>query len=75
MNADFDVATGRTTRGSGVRNLYYANEQGFVYVEEISGGGAGSDPHRYFRVTAYNAAGDAEPSAVVCGAPRRLPAC
>lgn len=72
-SADFDVTTGKSTKAPGVRNLYYTNEQGFVYVEEISG--AGSDPRRYFRVTAYNTTGEAQPSAVVCGAPTGSPTC
>jgi hypothetical protein len=68
-SADFDVATGSSTRAPGVTNVFYSVEQGFAYVENISGA------QRYFRVTAYNAAGDATPSAVVCGAPVGYPAC
>ena len=72
--ADYDVATGTSVKASGVTNVYFTNSQGFSYVEVVTDS-ATNGPRRYYRVTAYNAAGAATPSAVVCGTPPGFPAC
>ena len=72
--ADLDVATGTSTKASSVVNLYVASDGSFVYVEVVTDA-ATSGPQRYFRVTAYNSAGDGEPSMVVCGAPTPATPC
>lgn len=66
--ADLDVATGTGTKAAGVVNLFVASDGSFVYVEVVSDA-ATNGPRRYYRVTAYNPAGSAAPSAVVCGTP------
>ena len=72
--ADYDVATGTSTKASGVTNVYYTSEFGFVYVELVSDSQT-TGPKRYYRVTAYNAAGEGAASEVVCGAPTAYPSC
>lgn len=71
-SADLNVVTGATTKESGVMNLY-VNGSSVFYVG-VFGDGT-SDPHWYFRVTAYNGAGEGPVSGVVCGAPVGIPAC
>lgn len=66
--ADLDVATGTGTKAAGVVNPFVASDGSFVYVEVVSDA-ATNGPRRYYRVTAYNSAGDAAPSAAVCGMP------
>jgi hypothetical protein len=70
VSADLNVSTGASTKDNTVVNLY-ADGARLVYVEVP----ATADPHRYYRVTAYNNAGEGTPSAVVCGAPVGYPAC
>ena len=72
--ADFDVATGSSTKASGVTNVYFASAQSIGYIEVLSDT-VTTGPRRYYRVTAYNAAGDAAPSAVVCGTPPPIATC
>jgi hypothetical protein len=86
VNADLNITTGKATAGSDVVNLlsekysYKPANAGiaapdtspwFEYVETVTTGAT----RRYFRVAAYNANGDAPPSAVVCGVPTGRPAC
>ena len=70
VSADFNVAAGTSTKDTTVVNLY-ADGARLVYVEVP----ATADPHRYYRVAAYNAGGEGAPSAVVCGAPVGYSAC
>jgi hypothetical protein len=86
--ADVNVTTGKTTAASGVTNVFSdqqtffppasatpvptTSSKQFHYVEVVSTPG---NPSRYYRVTAYNAAGDGRPSATVCGAPVGFSAC
>ena len=55
-------------------NVYYSNEFGFVLIEVPSDRHT-TGPQRYYRVTAYNAAGEGAASEVVCGAPTGYPSC
>ena len=72
--ADYDVATGTSVKAAGVTNVvFFSSSQTFQYVEIVSA--VPADPHRYFRVTAYNAGGEGSPSAVVCGSPPGTPPC
>jgi hypothetical protein len=81
-----DITTGKATAGSDVINILsqkYSYKPAtvafappdsspwFEYIEIVSGG----VNRHYFRVVAYNANGDAPPSAVVCGYPTGRPAC
>jgi hypothetical protein len=72
--AELDVATGTSTKASGVTNVFVASDGNFVYIE-LLGDAITSEPRRYYRVIAYNPAGEASPSAVVCGAPTPNTAC
>jgi hypothetical protein len=63
--ADYDAATGASTKAAGVTNVYFTDERGFVLIDVLSG----PQSRRYYRVVAYNRAGDASPSPIVCGAP------
>jgi hypothetical protein len=65
MAADYDTATGASTKAAGVTNVYFTDERGFVLIDVLSG----PQSRRYYRVVAHNPAGDATPSPVVCGAP------
>jgi hypothetical protein len=64
VSADVDVTSGRTTLGDGVTDLWSPADDEFEYVEVV---GAGSV--RYYRVVAYNDAGEGPVSQTVCGAP------
>lgn len=67
--ATVDLVTGEVTMAEGVVNMIPAGGSlPFTYVEV----GAGQ---RYLRVVARHPGGDAEPSAVVCGAPPGQPDC
>ena len=81
--ADFSVTTGKTTVANDVVNLWSGQH---TYVP--AGGSLGAPdqsptfeyvqaglPQQYFRVVAYNAAGTAPTSAIVCGAAPGRPAC
>lgn len=70
--ADYDGASATSTKASGVMNVYYTAEEGFVLIEVIS-----DDAHsrRYYRVAAYNPAGEGASSAIVCGVPPGYPSC
>ena len=70
VSADLNVVTGASTKDNTVVNLY-ADGARIVYVEVP----ATADPHRYYRVAAYNDAGEGPPSAVACGAPVGYAAC
>ncbi len=74
--ADFDVATATSTKASGITNVYFvdAQRQSIGYIEVLSDT-VTTGPRRYYRITAYNAAGDAAPSAVVCGTPPPIATC
>jgi hypothetical protein len=74
ITADLDVASGRSTKDASVKNLFYSGDNGFVYIEVLTDSPA-NGLHRYYRVTAYNAAGDGPSSAVVCGAPVGISTC
>jgi hypothetical protein len=69
-SASLDMVTGATSTGDGVVFVSPPrNDQPFIYVE------FGEARRRYLRVVAVHPAGDAAPSAVVCGAPPGLPDC
>jgi hypothetical protein len=69
--ADIDTATGRVTLTAGATNLWSPAPDEFEFVEVIADGSAA----HYFRVVAYNEAGDGPRSAVVCGAAAGSPGC
>lgn len=69
LAADLDVATGTSTTAEGVTNVWSPAPGEYEYIE------FGAATRRYFRVTAYDDAGETPPSAVVCGAPTGQPDC
>lgn len=67
--ADYDIASGTTTKAAGVTTVSYTDSGGFTYVD-LPGMGA-----HYYRVVAYNSVGAAPASVVVCGEPVGSSAC
>ena len=69
LAADLDVASGDATRADGVTNVWSPARDEYQYIEY------GEATRRYFRVVAYNSAGESAPSPTVCGSPTGQPDC
>ena len=74
--ASVSLTTGRVILARGVTNLWsylpaLSTVRRYQYVEVITG----TNPRRYYQVTASNHAGSAPPSATVCGTPIGSPNC
>lgn len=71
VTGDIDLMTGQTTLAPDATNLWSSSPGQLEYVEVVTNGASA----RYFRVGAYNAAGEGPLSDVECGAPTLQPQC